>query len=248
MINLMEIRFYIVRVDGTLPEGAEVYVTGISAYTDAKPTENVAPFIGNIVDGATIDVSENALVPVWNVGSASLNGVRFNYGDEITVNGDYTLVVTNANKQTAVNFTVTGGQSADATPIVTGVVDGGVYKEEVTINWDVGVATLNGAEIDKGTVVSAGGSYTLQVVNGTKSVVVRFTIEAEEEPEYTRGDLDKDGVITVSDALAALRVAAKIAEETAEFVLIGDADGDGKITVSDALAILRVAAKMADSI
>lgn len=248
MINLMEIRFYIVRVDGIVPEGAEIYVTGISAYTDTKPTENVDPVVGNITEGATIDVSENALVPVWNVGSASLNGVRFNYGDEITVNGDYTLVVTNANKQTTVNFTVTGGQSADATPIITGVVDGGVYEEEVTINWDVGVATLNGAEIEKGTIVSAGGSYTLQVVNGTKSVVVRFTVEGEEEPEYTRGDLDKDGVITVSDALVALRVAAKMAEETEEIIAIGDADSDGKITVSDALAILRVAAKMAESI
>lgn len=248
MINLMEIRFYIVRVDGTLPEGAELYVTGIAAYTDSEPTENVTPVISNITDGETVDVSENALVPVWNVGSANLNGVRFDYGDAISVNGDYTLTVINGDKQTTVNFTVTGGQSADAMPIVSGVVDGGVYEEEVALNWDVGVATLNGAEIEKGTIVSAGGSYTLQVVNGTKSVVVRFTVEGEEEPEYTRGDLDKDGVITVSDALVALRVAAKMAEETEEIIAIGDADSDGKITVSDALAILRVAAKMAESI
>ena len=59
-----------------------------------------------------------------------------------------------------------------------------------------------------------------------------------------KGDMDGDGSITVSDALAALRIAAKLAEETDEAVSIGDIDGDGSITVSDALAILRVAAKL----
>ena len=61
-----------------------------------------------------------------------------------------------------------------------------------------------------------------------------------------RGDFDKDGEITVSDALAALRIAAKLAEETSEAITIGDIDKDGSVTVADALAILRVAAKLAD--
>ncbi|MBO4934754.1 MAG: metallophosphoesterase [Clostridia bacterium] len=60
-----------------------------------------------------------------------------------------------------------------------------------------------------------------------------------------KGDMDGDGEISVSDALIALRIAAKLAEETPEAVAIGDADGDGEITVSDALRILRVAAKLA---
>ena len=49
------------------------------------------------------------------------------------------------------------------------------------------------------------------------------------------GDIDKDGEITVSDALSALRMAAVIdqADETA------DVDGDGQITVNDALQLLR---------
>ena len=58
--------------------------------------------------------------------------------------------------------------------------------------------------------------------------------------------MDGDGEITVADALAALRIAAKLAEETDEAIAIGDIDGDDAITVSDALAILRVAAKLAD--
>ena len=63
-----------------------------------------------------------------------------------------------------------------------------------------------------------------------------------------RGDLDGDGEITVADALAALRIAAKLAEETPQAVAIADSDGDGHITVADALAILRVAARLADKI
>lgn len=68
------------------------------------------------------------------------------------------------------------------------------------------------------------------------------------DPVLTNGDFDGDGVITVADALAALRIAAKLVAETPEAIAIGDADGDGHITVSDALAILRVAAKLAVSL
>ena len=73
-------------------------------------------------------------------------------------------------------------------------------------------------------------------------------VEGGDEPEPMKGDFDFDGKITVSDALAALRIAAKLAEETPEALRIGDTDGDGEITVADALAILRVAAKLADSL
>ena len=62
------------------------------------------------------------------------------------------------------------------------------------------------------------------------------------------GDPDDDGQITVADALAALRVAAKLAEETLEMLDCCDIDGDGSVTVADALAILRVAAKLATSL
>ena len=77
------------------------------------------------------------------------------------------------------------------------------------------------------------------------TIVVAFK---ESGTTFLKGDLDGDGEITVSDALAALRIAAKLAEETDDAIRIGDADGDGEITVSDALAILRVAAKLADSL
>jgi hypothetical protein len=66
------------------------------------------------------------------------------------------------------------------------------------------------------------------------------------EAAVTKGDPDGDGEITVADALAALRVAAKLAEPTEDLLAACDIDGDGAITVADALSILRVAAKLAD--
>jgi len=248
MLNLLETRFYIVRADGTAPAGLEVYVTGIAAYSDFASAEHETPVITNISEGDTIDASAGAIVPQWNVGSASLNGKRFNYGDGITVNGDYTLTVTNGNKSTSVNFKVIGGEDPTPAPIVSGVKNGETYEEEVTIRWDLGTATLNSEEFANGGTVSAAGTYTLVVTNKDKTTTVVFVIKGEEVPDKDKGDFDGDGEITVADALAALRIAARMTTGTAEDLAIGDIDADGEITVADALAILRVAAKMSDSL
>ena len=69
---------------------------------------------------------------------------------------------------------------------------------------------------------------------------------AVEKLPCKKGDFDSDGEITVADALAALRIAAKLVDETPDAIAIGDVDGDGHVTVADALSILRVAAKLAD--
>lgn len=70
----------------------------------------------------------------------------------------------------------------------------------------------------------------------------------EEKPDVMKGDFDYDGEITVADALAALRIAAKLVEEDALSIEIGDIDADNHVTVADALAILRVAAKLTDTL
>ena len=247
-INLAEIRFWIVRVDGEVPQGLEVYVTCVSAYIDQANSVNAVPVIANVTEGQSIDVAGGSFIPRWDIGTATLNGKRYVSGTPITKNDDYKLVIKNGDKQTEVNFTITGGEAADALPVVTGVKDGTEYDAPVTINWDVGVATLNGEAIEKGTVVSEPGNYLLEVVNGAKSVSVRFTIKGETPPPPPAnkpGDMDKDGEISVNDALRALRIAAKLTEATEEDMQLGDVDKDGDITVNDALKILRVAAKLA---
>ena len=62
-----------------------------------------------------------------------------------------------------------------------------------------------------------------------------------------KGDSDNDDEITVSDALIALRIAAKLAAPVGNQLITCDVDRDGEITVGDALKILRVAAKLADA-
>ena len=109
-INLAEIRFWIVRIDGEVPQGLEVYVTSISAYTNPSNSVNATPVISNVTDGQIIDVYGYCFVPKWDIGTAELNGKRYILGTEITVNGDYTLIVTNGNKKTTVVFKITGGQ------------------------------------------------------------------------------------------------------------------------------------------
>ena len=59
------------------------------------------------------------------------------------------------------------------------------------------------------------------------------------KPEYVVCDVDFDGEITVSDALRALRAAAKLDEADELIRAAADADCDGEVTVADALAILR---------
>ncbi|MBQ9557058.1 MAG: hypothetical protein IJU94_00445 [Clostridia bacterium] len=60
-------------------------------------------------------------------------------------------------------------------------------------------------------------------------------------PVYTVCDVDFDGVITVSDALRALRTAARLDEADELTRAAADADYDREVTVADALIILRVA-------
>ena len=87
------------------------------------------------------------------------------------------------------------------------------------------------------------GEHVITVTYGEKTDAFTVTVIKKAIP----GDIDGDGEISVSDALMALRVAAKLAtfEDEALFAL-ADVDHDGEITVSDVLRILRVAAKLAD--
>ena len=98
-------------------------------------------------------------------------------------------------------------------------------------SYDIKFSYVPGAIIDNDL-----NPVNVQIENGTLTVAGSSLL---------KGDFDKDGIITVADALSALRIAAKIKAPVAEDFKIGDMDADGNITVSDALAILRIAAKMA---
>ena len=63
------------------------------------------------------------------------------------------------------------------------------------------------------------------------------TLEAE-EPDFTPGDVDCDGSLTVTDALMILRRAMGILQLPTDEA--ADYNGDGTVDVSDALTVLRV--------
>ena len=245
-IHLDKIFFYIVRFDGVIKQGLEVYVTGIHAYSDPQNGTWEAPVISNITEGASYDVSEQELIPDWNVGAAMLDGKFLIYGDPVTRNGEHTLVVTNGDKSTTVNFTTSGAIEYEMP--TANVENGKTYEPGYAITWTPADAKayLNDEPIEQGDEIGAVGEYTLIVVNGDKELTVRFTVsDAPQPPEVKRGDMDGDNEITVADALRALRIAAKLVAATDNDVATGDIDRDGDITVADALKILRVAAKLA---
>ena len=136
-------------------------------------------------------------------------------------------------------------------PAVYGVEEGGRYAlseqpDGVAITWTamrVESATLDGEPYEQGTQITALGDHVFAITDGRTEVSVSFTVV---DQAYMKGDMDRDGEISVNDALRALRIAAQLAEASAEDMRIGDVDGDGEITVNDALKILRVAAKLAD--
>ena len=182
-IDLAKIYFYIVRFNGTVRQGLEVYVTGIHAYKDSTAGVWDTPVISNVTEGQEYDVSEQDLIPEWDVGAAMLDGKFLVYGDPVPTNGEHTLVVTNGDKSATVNFTTTG-KIVDATPVVTGVENGGVYEEGVVITWDVGEATINGVPFENGQALYGSGAYTLIVTNGNADpVVINFSVSATAEDE-----------------------------------------------------------------
>ena len=163
-------------------------------------------------------------------------------------NGDiYDLTISSVNR---------AGESARSEPVqlaptaadpkVTGITDGAEYDladGAPKASWKSATsATLDGEPYEKDTPVTAVGEHTLIVTNDNVVVTVGFTVV---DTRSASGDMDGDGAVTVADALAVLRIAAKLSPETPEALATGDMDGDGAITVSDALRVLRVAAKLA---
>ena len=67
------------------------------------------------------------------------------------------------------------------------------------------------------------------------SIIIVLAMFASTAYAAIAGDVDNDGSVTVSDALAALRIAARLDPYNAA----ADVDGDRSVTVADALQLLR---------
>ena len=165
-------------------------------------------------------------------------------GEHASVNVYYTQDYAAPDEEAAA--TAVARDSDSGRPVVSGdgqinltvVVEDGYELESVTVTG--GYKNLKDVSAD------AGVANTYRITKITGDLTVTLTVKAS-APEIILGDMDGDNEITVGDALTALRIAARLVEETDEALAVGDVDGDGSITVSDALRILRFAAGLMNS-
>src|SRR5690606_36059156 len=163
--------------------------------------EKTVPEITGVDDGASYNTE---VAPAFNEGTATLNGEPFNSGTEVTDEGDYTLIVTDA----AGNADTVGFTIDEPVPEVTGVDDGASYDEDVTVTFNEGEATLNGEPYNPGTEVTDEGDYTLIVTDAAGNAdTVGFTID-KTVPAITGVDdgasYDEDVTVTFNEGEATL--------------------------------------------
>ncbi|MCG7344418.1 Ig-like domain-containing protein [Sporosarcina sp. ACRSL] len=133
--------------------------------------DKTPPVVSNVVNGFAYNTN---VTPTFNEGTALLNGEAFTSGTTVSVEGSYTLVVTDAvGNVSTVSFTI------DKTaPVVSGVVNNQYYNVDVTPTFNEGMATLDGNTFLSGTVVSAEGTHTLVVRDEAgNETIVTFSID-----------------------------------------------------------------------
>lgn len=86
------------------------------------------------------------------------------------------------------------------------------------------------------------GAQTVTVTSGSFSTTFTIYINAE----FRRGDIDKDGKVTASDARLALRNTVGLIKLGGDQLRAADADRDGKVTPADARLILRASVGLED--
>ncbi|SFI17485.1 DUF5050 domain-containing protein, partial [Parapedobacter indicus] len=139
----------------------------VVAFTIDKST----PVVDGVEDGGYYN--EDVTI-TFDEGTAMLNGEPYVAGTEITGEGGYKLMVTDA----AGNMMVVAFTIDKTAPVVTGVEDGGYYNENVTPAFNEGTATLNGDAFTSGTEITDAAEYALVVTDAAgNETTVNFTID-----------------------------------------------------------------------
>lgn len=147
--------------------------------------------------------------------------------------------------------------SADETGVTTAVArDSGTGNPVVTGDGQVNfvVVLKNGYTLDS---VTAEGAYknvkdtgvenTYRITKVTGAVTINVTTEKSATPtDYTLGDVNGDGYITVADATLVQQHAAELITLTDTALLAADTNKDGYVTVADATLIQQYAAELID--
>ncbi|MBR5943182.1 MAG: bacterial Ig-like domain-containing protein, partial [Clostridia bacterium] len=234
--NLLEM------ADGTPPQPVSIEVTTLPRKLSFLEGKNKLTVVGGFITvHYNIGLTENVMMDKSMVS-----------GYDNTVVGPQTLTVTYGGVTTTYDIEIIPKSLTGIT--LTSLPTKLEYKEgeefdptgmEITADYDNGTqAVLDDGEYTVSGFESTEGEHTVTVSAGEFTATFTVTVTKS----VRRGDPDGDGEITVADALYALRIAAKLAQEKPEDAATCDIDGDGEITVADALKILRVAAKLTDTL
>ena len=158
-----------------------------------------------------------------------------------SVNVYYTQDYTSADETGAT--TAVARDSGTGNPVVTG--DGQINFVVVLKNgYTLDSVTAEGAYKN---VKDTGVENTYRITKVTGAVTINVTTEKSATPtDYTLGDVNGDGYITVADATLVQQHAAELITLTDTALLAADTNKDGYVTVADATLIQRYAAELID--
>ncbi len=96
------------------------------------------------------------------------------------------------------------------------------------------------------TAVKAGTAViTAETSSGAKATCT-VTVITGDTPPLEKGDLDKDGEVTIADVMEACKVMARESagtDPTDDEIARGDLDGDGEITIADVMEVCKILAR-----
>lgn len=175
--------------------------------SDSITLDTVAPIIGGVSNLQKSKETVTITIAEPNLLSSLLNGSSITSGHQVTVEGSYSLAVTDkAGNITALSFSI------DKTlPTISGVTDGSFYKINLSPTFTdsnpdaVLTAALNGAAYTSGSIITAEGTHTLVVNDGYGNMAtISFTIDKT----APTGSLSiENGKSYVKDKAVALKIA-----------------------------------------
>ena len=235
---------------GTTPSWSwsEGYGTATLSYTcaDCGNTVNVDGEVSSVLTSSSL-ITFTATASIGSTQytdtkTASPFTASFNCDEGVeSVNVYYTQDYTSAD-ETGVT-TAVARDSGTGNPVVTG--DGQVNFVVVLKNgYTLDSVTAEGAYKN---VKDTGVENTYRITKVTGAVTINVTTEKSATPtDYTLGDVNGDGYITVADATLVQQHAAELITLTDTALLAADTNKDGYVTVADATLIQRYAAELID--
>ncbi len=235
---------------GTTPSWSwsEGYGTATLSYTcaDCGNTVNADGEVSSVLTSSSL-ITFTAKASIGSTQytdtkTASPFTASFNFDEGVeSVNVYYTQDYTSAD-ETGVT-TAVARDSGTGNPVVTG--DGQINFVVVLKNgYTLDSVTAEGAYKN---VKDTGVENTYRITKVTGAVTINVTTEKSATPsDYTLGDVNGDGYITVADATLVQQHAAELITLTDTALLAADTNKDGYVTVVDATLIQRYAAELID--